>query len=338
MTPAPASLVASDLLKTYFGAPVVSGACLSLHPGEVTALVGRSGAGKTTLLRLLAGMERPDSGIIKSGDQILSDGTVFQPTEHRRIGLIFQDFALFPHMNVIKNITFGLGHLPKEKQTIVALEWLEKLGLQLRGPAYPHQLSGGEQQRVAIARALAPSPVAILMDEPFSGLDPVLREQARSAALSTIRASGTPALMVTHDADEAMAHADQVAVMSQGRILQTGTPEYVYTHPNSLTVAQALGQIYSINKEQLPTAWQSTLPDAKILYIRPEAIQIDPSSNVSLKVEHVRRHGAVTIITLLSGDSQLDAAVITQNPPLPGETIPVQINPASVFTFLENNS
>jgi len=334
MTDNIAPLIAANLSKSYAERTVVAEASLSLQPGEITALVGGSGAGKSTLLRLLAGMERPDSGTVHSGDTMLSGPSQHMPPELRRIGLIFQDFALFPHLDVTRNIMFGLGHLPKQQRENVAARWLSALNLGHRSQAYPHHLSGGEQQRVAIARALAPEPVAILMDEPFSGLDPELREHAREVTLSAIRNAHTPALMVTHDASEALGHADQIAIMREGRILQTGSAEQVYTQPTNLAVTKALGPVQEVQKSQLPTAWHAQLADAETLYLRPEAIRLDPSSQISLKVANARRTGALTIITFVEGDGALTAAMILATTPQPGETLPVSIDQSSVFTFL----
>ena len=193
-------------------APSVSEASLTLDPGKVTALLGGSGAGKSTLLRLFAGLEPVDAGEIRLSETVLSSTNKTVPAEKRRIGLVFQDFALFPHMTALQNVRFGLKRLPRPERTPVAENWLNRLGLQARINAYPHELSGGEQQRVAIARALAPKPIAILLDEPFSGLDPALREGVREIALSAVREAGIPALLVTHDANEAMAYADYLAV------------------------------------------------------------------------------------------------------------------------------
>ena len=333
MTQSPAPLIAEGVTKSYGKQRVVDQATLQIQPGNVTALVGQSGAGKTTLLRLLAGMEKPDAGTIRSGTTVLSDAHTFTLPEQRRIGLVFQDFALFPHLDVVRNITFGLSHLPREDRLGIADHWLETLGLTKRAKAFPHQLSGGEQQRVAIARALAPKPVAILMDEPFSGLDPVLRDQACTVALDAIRASGTPALVVTHEAREAMAYADQIAVMHAGTILQVGSPEEVYTAPTNQIVARALGRLQSVGRAQLPETWQQTLPEGPVLYIRPEAIRLDVASPVAMEVSQVRRQGALTLVSLKYDTLQLQTAIISSFAPKPGEHVSVTIDPNCVHTF-----
>ena len=231
-------LRAIGVSRAYDGTVVVDEASLTLQPGKITALLGQSGAGKSTLLRLFAGLEPVDAGEIRLGDTVLSSTSLQVPAESRSIGLIFQDFALFPHLNALDNVGFGLRGMNREARRKRAGEWLDRLGLSHRARAYPHQLSGGEQQRVSIARALAAKPVAILMDEPFSGLDVTLKSEVREIALAAVAEAGIPALLVSHDASEAMRDADRIAVMRKGVILQEDTPEELYLHPASLPVAR----------------------------------------------------------------------------------------------------
>lgn len=305
MTLANNALTANGVTRTYDGKSVVADASLTLQPGTVTALLGQSGAGKSTLLRLFAGLETPDAGEIKLGNTLLSSSAHMVPAEKRRIGLIFQDFALFPHLTVLENIMFGLSALPKNEAKAKSHDWLTQIGLQARATAYPHQLSGGEQQRIAIARALAPEPVAILMDEAFSGLDPALREDVRSIALSAIRSSGVPALLVTHDADEAMLSADQLAVMRDGCIIQCDTPETVYTSPVDDKTASALGPInlfeatISSGDDTFSTPFGSLSRPEHItsktckIGVRPENILIDNASGVKALIATKRRKGGM---------------------------------------------
>lgn len=326
-------LICKGLTKTYDGRNVVSDVSLTLPPGQIVVLLGPSGAGKTTLLRLLAGMERPDHGNIQNGDTVLADASRNVPIEKRRIGLIFQDFALFPHLNVTRNITFGLRHLKPENRRDIAEEWLRKLSLQHRREAFPHELSGGEQQRVAIARALAPSPIAILLDEAFSGLDPALRDQTREAVLTVIRETQTPALLVSHDPAEALAHGDMIAVMSDGKLQQVATPETIYQAPANITVARALGPIQSVLTESLPDAWREMYPGAKTIHMRPEAIKLDPASSVALKVQAVRQHGGHLQAVLQLERETITALFPADVTPVSGQTVAVTLNPASVFAF-----
>lgn len=332
MRPVPA-LIAENVTRAFGPHKAVDAAGLTLNPGEITALIGSSGSGKTTLLRLLAGMERPDAGRILSGTQELSGASQFVPIEKRRIGLVFQDFALFPHLNVLDNVMFGLRDLPKPDRAATAKSWIEKLGLGHRLEAFPHHLSGGEQQRTAIARALAPKPVAILLDEPFSGLDPAMRDQVRDAALDAVRDANIPALLVTHDANEALVHADTIAVIDSGRILQTGAPEILYRQPVSLNAARALGPVHKIETAALPKAWTSRLnAKSDTLWYRPEALSVQPGNAFS--VLKTRLAGPVTELQLALSDSDsLYAACQLGSPLHAGDQVDLIVNPELFFDF-----
>ena len=322
------NLIASNVSRRYSGKAVVSSVSLVLEPGKVTALLGGSGAGKTTLLRLFAGLEPLDSGEIRLGKTILSDTKNTIPAEKRRIGLIFQDFALFPHMTAKQNVQFGLKTRSQADREAIADRWLSRLGLAERRKAYPHEMSGGEQQRVAIARALAPEPSAILLDEPFSGLDPALRVGVREIALGAIKDAGIPALLVTHDASEAMAHADHLAIMHAGKVLQQGAPQTVYQQPETRAVASALGPLNEIGSD-------SSL--AAILgaggAVREDGIRIDPDGPVRADVVSVRRVPSAHIVVLqIKGHGTLTARFqhcsITA-----GETININFDPELSFRF-----
>lgn len=230
MTATPA--LSFDGIRHAYGRTLaLDGVSLALEPGEVVALLGPSGCGKTTLLRIAAGLERPLAGTVSAGDRrLVADGLFVEP-EQRGIGLMFQDYALFPHLDVTANVAFGLSHRPAAEARATVADLLARVGLSGRGGAYPHMLSGGEQQRVALARALAPRPAVLLMDEPFSNLDQRLRRGMRAETVGLLRASGAAALMVTHDPDDAMAVADRIALMRGGRIVQIGTPEQVWHRP-----------------------------------------------------------------------------------------------------------
>ncbi|KIN76680.1 ABC transporter ATP-binding protein [Sulfitobacter mediterraneus] len=220
-----------DLRRTYEGRPVVDGVSLQIMPGQVTCLLGPSGCGKSTTLRMIAGVEMQDSGTINVDGKLICD-TVFRvPPERREIGLMFQDFALFPHLSVADNVGFGLKTGTKAEKRKRIEELLERVDLKRFIDGYPHQLSGGEQQRVALARALAPRPQIMLMDEPFSGLDNRLRDGIRDETLSILKEEDTAVLLVTHEPDEAMRMADEIALMRNGKIVQQGAPYNVYTRP-----------------------------------------------------------------------------------------------------------
>ncbi len=224
-----------------YGPPAVDELDLEVRSGEVLCLLGPSGCGKTTLLRLIAGFEQPDGGTVEvAGRQVASATRQVRP-EHRRIGFVFQDFALFPHLNVMDNVAFGLRGSRKERRQRAA-EVLNLVGLSVFATRMPHQLSGGQQQRVALARALSPQPHILLLDEPFSNLDASLRGSTRDEVRSILARTGTTAVMVTHDQEEAMSFGDRLAVMRFGGIEQLGSPEEVYLHPRTPFVASFLGR------------------------------------------------------------------------------------------------
>ena len=219
-----------NLRRNFEGRAVVDDVSLRVLPGQVTCLLGPSGCGKSTTLRIIAGVEMQDEGQIFVDGKLICD-TVFRvPPERREIGLMFQDFALFPHLTVGDNVAFGLKG-PKEQKRARARELLDRVSLGRYIDDYPHELSGGEQQRVALARALAPRPKIMLMDEPFSGLDNRLRDGIRDETLSLLKEEDTAVLLVTHEPEEAMRMADEIALMRDGRIVQQGAPYNVYTRP-----------------------------------------------------------------------------------------------------------
>ena len=223
-------LVVEGLTRRFGGRAVVSDVSLSIGPGQVTCLLGPSGCGKSTTLRIIAGVERQDAGRVLVDGRILSDERIHRPPEARQIGLMFQDFALFPHMTVADNVAFGVSGDKSEKRRR-AEEMLERVHLEGFADAHPHELSGGEQQRVALARAIAPKPRIMLMDEPFSGLDNRLRDGIRDETLEILKEEGAAVLLVTHEPEEAMRMADEIALMREGRIIQKGAPYNVYNAP-----------------------------------------------------------------------------------------------------------
>ncbi len=226
----PLRLEVSHLGRSFGGRPVVDDVSLAVAPGQVTCLLGPSGCGKSTTLRMIAGVDRADTGTVRIDGRLVEGPGLHLPPEQRSVGLMFQDFALFPHLTVAENVGFGLRIERAEKARRVA-ELLEKVDLHGFGPKHPHQLSGGEQQRVALARALAPKPRVMLMDEPFSGLDNRLRDGIRDRTLDLLKEEGTGVLLVTHEPDEAMRMADEIALMRAGRIVQRGAPYNVYNAP-----------------------------------------------------------------------------------------------------------
>lgn len=222
---------------------------LEINAGEVMCLLGPSGSGKTTLLKTAAGLVAPNKGSVLIDKQIVSDGETFVMPEKRGVGLVFQDFALFPHLTIIKNVQFGLTALGAKERFDHAMRVLDRVGLADSANSYPHHLSGGEQQRVALARALAPRPGILLMDEPFSGLDARLRESVREETLNLLRDTRSTVLIVTHDPEEALNVSDRIALMQNGKIEQVGTPSDIYTSPVSLFAARFFSELNILDGE-----------------------------------------------------------------------------------------
>ncbi len=226
-------LSVDNLTRSFAGREVVDDVSFTIAPGQVSCLLGPSGCGKSTTLRMIAGVDRQRSGSIAIDGQVVGDAATWVPPEARGVGLMFQDFALFPHLTVAENIAFGLGNdrAGREARGRRVHELLDKVNLTGFGPKYPHELSGGEQQRVALARALAPRPRLMLMDEPFSGLDHRLRDGIRDVTLSVLKEEGAAVLLVTHEPEEAMRMADEILLMRAGQIVQRGAPYNVYNAP-----------------------------------------------------------------------------------------------------------
>lgn len=230
-------LEVKNLSRSFGKLTVVDKISFQIFSGQVACLLGPSGCGKSTTLRMIAGVEKPSSGQIFVDEELTSNASFQVPPEERSIGLMFQDFALFPHLNVQQNVYFGLAG-SKEFKEKRALELLDKVGLAHLALNYPHSLSGGEQQRIALIRALAPQPKIMLMDEPFSGLDDRLRDEVRDETFKLLRSEDTAVLMVTHDPQEAMKVADEIALMRDGKILQRGAPYNIYNAPVDLKALQ----------------------------------------------------------------------------------------------------
>jgi iron(III) transport system ATP-binding protein len=302
------------LRKSFGAVRAVDHVDLQVRQGGTCALLGPSGCGKTTTLRMIAGLERPDAGEIVVGGRIVSGEGCFVPAEERRIGMVFQDYALFPHMDVAANVGYGLGRRPDPARV---REALELVGLGDAGARAVHELSGGQQQRVALARALAPTPDLVLLDEPFSNLDASLRDRLRQEVSEILRKAGVTAIFVTHDQEEAMSIAETVAVMREGRVEQAGTPEEVYLRPASRWMAEFLGDI-----EVLPgaahdgraTCELGSLPagddvrGACEVLVRPESVAIGvsgPSSAAHAEVVTRRFFGHDQLVGLRLASGQI---------------------------------
>jgi len=256
---------------------------LSIAPGEILCLLGPSGSGKSTLLRLLAGLDRPSQGrVVLDGVEVAGPATFVEP-ERRRVGMVFQDYALFPHMTVAANVGFGLRGLPKAEVGARVERLLATVGLADRHDSYPHMLSGGERQRVALARALAPQPHVLLMDEPFSGLDTRRRDQVREETREILRATHTTTLLVTHDATEALRFGDRIALLDHGRLVQVGRPLELYKQPAADQAARAFGDVNAF----LATCRNGFL-DTPVGRFPAPGLCDDACAQVCVRPQHVR--------------------------------------------------
>jgi iron(III) transport system ATP-binding protein len=305
------SLELRGISHGYGGRPVVKDVSLSLQPGHLLCLLGPSGCGKTTTLRIAAGLEHPWSGQVLMGGEIVADGPNAVPPERRHIGFLFQDFALFPHLSVADNVAFGIVHLPKDERARRVSAKLDMVGMADYARAYPHTLSGGQQQRVALARALAPEPRLMLLDEPFSGLDARLRQQIRAETFQVLRDNGVAAVMVTHDPEEAMYMANQIALMEGGRVVQQGPPADLYHRPTCPFAARFFGEINELSGVvrggRAETAVGS-LPAPEmaegapvLAMIRPDGVVLSPNpgdTQPRARILDIRHLGRIHDITL----------------------------------------
>ncbi|MGB0844236.1 MAG: ABC transporter ATP-binding protein [Alphaproteobacteria bacterium] len=335
---------------------------LSINKGSLVCLLGPSGSGKSTILRLIAGLERPDTGSVSINGKLMCDEKKHVPAEARQLGYMFQDFALFPHLNVGQNIAFGLRKLNKKDKAARVHEVLEQVGLTDKINLMPHALSGGQQQRVALARALAPKPDLLLLDEPFSGLEQSLRAQMRDDFLHLIKATGTTAIMVTHDPEEAMFMADSIAVIRNGSIEQVGKPDDLYFQPASAFVAGFFGEINYLQgtveegwvKSELGNISRSNLPDGTNVhvYIRPDGLKLCPLNGLyadlpMAEVEASRMIGTSSLVHMCllqrqesrveigENDTHLHARIQGGFLPRPGERFGIGVNPELAYAFVD---
>ncbi|MCW2634730.1 MAG: fbpC [Blastococcus sp.] len=341
------SLSVKDLTKSFAATPVLTGVDLHVPTGSLTALLGPSGCGKTTLLRLIAGFDDPDSGTVVVGDRVVAGPGQSVAARRRGIGFVPQEGGLFPHLSVAANISFGLSRRQRRDGDRVR-ELLALVGLHgdLADRA-PHQLSGGQQQRVALARALAPEPSLVLLDEPFSSLDASLRDETRLAVAAALSASGSTAVLVTHDQAEALSIADQVAVLRNGRLVQLTDPRTLYRQPTDLDVAAFVGEAVVLDADvrsgvahcvlgALPAEWAgpgSALPDgpARVL-LRPEQLRLVapvPGAPVA-RVRRVDFYGHDSRVWLeLAGGGTVSARLEGVDVPSAGDDVSISVHGAA---------
>ena len=339
----PQPMISAESVSKRFGAVVaVEDATLEVGRGEFVALLGPSGCGKTTLLRLIAGFETPDSGAISVAGRTVA-GSAWVPPERRQVAMVFQDYALFPHLTVERNVAFGLARRSSSR----VAEVLALLGLRGLEERYPHELSGGQQQRVALARALAPEPAVVLLDEPWSNIDPLRRTVMREELAAILRAAGVTVLVVTHDREEAFSVADRIALMREGRIEQTGRPEEVYYEPASRWSAEFVGasnvlpgQVVGGGVETpfgsfaVPAANGNTTVD---VLVRPELLELVPEEGGNAEVvgREFRGHDVFYRVRLPDGTTVCSQRPSTEDVPLGARvTVRPHRGPVAVFPSL----
>jgi iron(III) transport system ATP-binding protein len=339
----------------YGATPSVSDVSLEIAKGQVVSLLGPSGSGKSTILRLAAGLEQPQSGEIYLNDRLVASPQVMISPEDRGIGLVFQDYALFPHMSVFDNIRYGLKRSgltasQQEKRVCEVLDHVDLSGFQ---SAMPHELSGGEQQRVALARALAPAPELILLDEPYAGLDSRLRERIRDDMLHILKEAGTAALLVTHDSEEAMFMSDNITVIREGRLEQSGRPIDLYCRPSNAFVAEFFGEVNRldgfIKKGCIQTPFGNfPVPNAEegaeaSMIIRYEGLTVNPehdekAGSARAEVMEARLLGRYSLIHFSmpqkeGSELHLHARVPGLNMFSPGDAVTLSLDETHVFVF-----
>lgn len=340
-------LTIDDARHGYDAEDVVRGVSLTVNAGEVVGLLGPSGCGKTTLLRIAAGLEVLRCGRVTIGGHVVADAArgLHVAPEARRVGLMFQDYALFPHLTVRDNVAFGLNGRARQRRAWVT-QAMQRVGLEQLADSYPHTLSGGEQQRCALIRALAPEPEVLLLDEPFSGLDVTLRRQIREETLDLLRESGVATLIITHDPEEAMFMADRLLVMAQGCLVQEGSPSEIYLRPRNPFVATLFGQVNHlsgvVHGHRVATVLGPVVaPDLAdgvpaVVLVRPEGLIIGPEgTDVSARVVSARLLGRASHL-LLAVDGRtapLQALVPGVVLPAAGTTVGVRPDPRHVFVF-----
>ena len=345
-----ARLTFEDVSRRYGETLALDRVSLDVAPGEVLCLLGPSGCGKTTLLRLAAGVERPTSGRVLLDGQEVAGPDHFVPPEKRGVGLMFQDFALFPHLSILDNVAYGLKSLTRSEAKAEAHASLERVGLGHYAGEYPHILSGGEQQRVALARAIAPRPSALLMDEPFSGLDPRLRERMREETLAILHETRATCVIVTHDAEEAMRMGDRVALMRKGRLVQIGKALDLYRAPKDIFAARTFSDLNEIRARiaqggaatvlgTFPANGVAEGTDA-IVCVRQRGVRFLPAGEgVPARVLDSRFLGDIALVEVaVQGlDAPILARVREADVPSLGSEIGVRVDQGAVLVFAADN-
>ena len=340
----PAEVAFEAVSQDYGSLRALDRVTLTIAPGELLCLLGHSGCGKTTLLRVAAGVETPTEGRVLLDGREVSGPGAFEPPERRGIGLMFQDYALFPHLTNLRNVMFGLKGLPSREAEAAARRALARVGLGTQADDFPDTLSGGEQQRVALARSIAPRPGVLLMDEPFSNLDRRLRDAVRDETVAILRETGATTVVVTHDPEEAMRIADRIVLMRSGSIVQAGTAEELYRRPTDLFAARFLCDFNEI--EGLCQGGQVSTPvgifpapaegEDAVVCIRPQGVRLKPPGFcLDGRVRSRRFLGEVDLVHVaVQGlDRPLQARVREPDRAGPGRDVGVDIDTREVLVF-----
>ena len=347
----PAELAFESVSQVYGSLRALDGVSLAVKAGELVCLLGHSGCGKTTLLRIAAGVENPTTGRVLLDRREVTGPKLFLPPEDRGIGLMFQDYALFPHLSIIENVKFGLRDLAARDADIAARRALSRVGLEHYASDYPHVLSGGEQQRVALARSIAPRPGVLLMDEPFSNLDRRMRDAIRDETVAILRETGATTIVVTHDPEEAMKIADRIVLMQSGRIVQEGSAEAIYRQPVDIFAARFFCDFNEVEgvsrggRVDTPVGLFPA-PDladgaSAVVCIRPQGVRL-AGAGFCLPGRLLSRRflGEVDLVQVaVQGlENPLQARVRGPLPARPGEDVGVEIDPAEVLVFAAGHS
>ncbi len=340
----------SGLSHAWGSETVLEGLSFNVAAGQIACLLGASGSGKSTTLRLIAGLERLQQGRVEIDDQLVASPDFQVPAQDRSVGLMFQDYALFPHMRAWQNVAYGLHKLPRSRRKARALELLDEVSMADQAEAFPHQMSGGQQQRVALARALGPEPKVLLLDEPFSGLDGSLRSRLRDMTLHVVKERNIAAIVVTHDADEALFMADWIVLIEKGRLLQQGVPSQIYYEPRSPEVVKFFGDVNRLDgwveagriQTLVGPVRETSLPAGTQVdvYARPEAIRVCPvamqSGETLVEIRAARALGRQSVLHMdVVGVPQqhIHARIAGQFLPKEGSQFGVGLDASMTYVF-----